>query len=279
MKFLVRSEGTIFEVLREMFPGASNNTLRQMLRRGRVTLEGETLRRADVSVRAGQTVLVGPARSDAPRPPGRILFQDRYLLAAEKPAGILTVARAPGDDTFYRRLNAFVQSVDPDRRVFIVHRLDREASGILLFAFDPLTQERMQRAWGSTDKRYFALVEGSPPEDSGIIRSWLHEDRFHRVYSGPEDPAARFAVTEYRVRRTGPAFSLLEVRIRTGRKNQIRVHLSELGCPIVGDRRYGARGNPIGRLGLHACYLGFTHPTTGEPVRLRLPLPRSFRTS
>jgi 23S rRNA pseudouridine1911/1915/1917 synthase len=212
-------------------------------------------------------------------PPGRIHFRDPHLLAIEKPAGMLSVARDPAaDDTFYRRLHAYVRESSGGReRIFIVHRLDREASGIMLFALSPEVQERLQRNWTTTEKRYWALVEGCPLDDTGTIRSWLRENRVHRVYSVPRGPEAKLAVTHYRVRRAAPGWALLEVQIDTGRKNQIRAHLSELGCPVVGDRKYGARTNPIRRLGLHAFLLAFTHPVSGERIRLRLPLPSAFR--
>jgi len=307
VRIVAKTGGTLFELLQARFPEASKTTIRQMLRHRRVTLDGQVVSRADSPVQAGQVVEVAPVRGTmaaelpgrgrsaaavgrgnaaaAPRrgstaaPPGRVLFRDAHLLAVEKPAGILSVARGPtGDDTFYRRLNDYVRASSGGReRIFIVHRLDREASGIMLFALSPEIQASFQRAWTTTEKRYWALVEGRPPEKAGTIQSWLRENRAHKVYSAPKGPEAKLAVTHYRVRRTDPACSLLEVQIETGRKNQIRVHLSELGCPIVGDRKYGARTNPIRRLGLHAYLLAFMHPVSGERIRLRLALPGAFR--
>jgi 23S rRNA pseudouridine1911/1915/1917 synthase len=230
-------------------------------------------------VHAGQVIEIAAGRPEAVEPPGRIHFRDAHLLAVEKPAGILSVARDPAaDDTFYRRLNAYVRADSEGReRIFIVHRLDREASGLMLFALRPEVQEKLQRNWATTEKGYWALVEGRPPEEMGTVRSWLRENRAHRVFSAPRGPESKLAITHYRVRRTAPGCTLLEVRIETGRKNQIRAHLSGLGCPVVGDRKYGARTNPIRRLGLHAFLLAFTHPVSGERIRLRLPLPPAFR--
>jgi 23S rRNA pseudouridine1911/1915/1917 synthase len=280
MRFFARADGTLFELLQVRFPDASRTTLRQMLRHRRVTLDGQALSRGDSPVRAGQVIEVHSGREGAAEPPGRILMRDAHLLAIVKPPGILSVARDPAtDDTFYRRLNEYVRASSNGReRIFIVHRLDREASGVMLFALTPEIKERLQRTWASVEKRYWALVEGRPPEDAGTIRSWLRENRFHKVYSSPKGPGARLSVTHYRLRRAGRTRALLEVRIETGRKNQIRVHLSKLGCPIVGDRKYGARTDPIKRLGLHAFWLAFVHPVSGECVRLRLPLPSAFRT-
>ncbi len=279
MKIIAQADETLFDLLRARFPQASKTTLRQMLRHRRVTLDGQVQSRADSRIQIGQVIEISSGRESTAVPPGRILLRDAHLLAVEKPAGILSVARdTAGDDTFYRRLNAYVRaSSNGKERIFIVHRLDREASGIMLFALSPEVQERLQRTWTATEKRYWALVEGRPPQDEGTIRSWLRENRVHQVRSVPRGPEAKLAITHYRVRRTAPGRTLLEVRIETGRKNQIRVHLSELGCPVVGDRRYGARTNPIRRLGLHAGFLAFTHPVSRERVCLRLALPPAFR--
>jgi len=299
MKFTAGADGTLFNLLQARFPEASKTTIRQMLRHRRVAVAGCVVTVGRTPVRAGQVLEVatsrhgsGPsvartlphagtrvaARSQGSAP-GRILLADEHLIAVEKPAGILSIARDPAaDDTFYRRVNAYVRAASGGRaRIFIVHRLDRAASGIMLFALSQDIQERLQRTWATTEKRYWALVEGCPRAQTGTIRSWLHENRVHRVYSAPRGPGARLAVTHYRVARTQANRSLLDVRIETGRKNQIRVHLSELGCPIVGDRKYGARTNPIGRMGLHAYFLAFTHPVSGERIRLRLPLPGMLR--
>lgn len=279
MKITATAGGFLFDFLQERFPETSRTAIRKMLRHDRVTVDGRIAHRADSPIRPGQVIEVGSGRGDSVRPPCEILFRDEYILAVEKPAGLLSVGRdRPGEDTLHRQLNEFVQTTSGGReRVFIVHRLDRLASGIMIFAFSLPVQDRLQSTWASTEKRYWAMVEGCPPEKEGTVRSWLREDKSHRVYSTAEGPETRFAVTHYRVHRPGPTRSLIEVRIETGRKNQIRVHLSELGCPIVGDRRYGARTDPIRRLGLHACLLAFTHPVTRERIRLHLPLPEAFR--
>jgi 23S rRNA pseudouridine1911/1915/1917 synthase len=279
MKIQARTDGTLFDLLQGRLPDASKTTLRKMLKHERVTIDGLIARRADAPLKAGQIVSISSGREVTMRPPGKILLRDKYLLAVEKPVGILSVARDPADDdTFYRRLSDYVRKTSEGReKIFIVHRLDREVSGLMLFALSPQIQDRLQRAWASTEKRYWALVEGHPPEEEGTVRSWLRENRAHRVYSVPEGPEAKLAVTHYRVRRRGNKLSLLEVRIETGRKNQIRVQLSDLHCPVVGDRKYGAHTDPIHRVGLHAFLLIFTHPVSGERIRLRLPIPGAFR--
>jgi 23S rRNA pseudouridine1911/1915/1917 synthase len=279
VRITAAADGLLFDLLREKFPEASTTTLRKMLRHGRVTRDSTVMRRADSPIRTGQVIDIAFGQVTTVRPPCEILYRDDHLLAVNKPPGILSMGRGqPGEVTLYRRLQAFVLATSGGRdRVFIVHRLDREASGIMLFALSLVVQENLQGSWPSTEKHYWAVVEGSPPQEEGTIRSWLRENSAYKVYAVPEGPDAKLAVTHYRVCKIGPARSLLEIRIDTGRKNQIRVQLSDLGCPIVGDRRYGARTDPIRRLGLHACLLAFTHPVSGERVRLQLPLPVAFR--
>ncbi len=208
-----------------------------------------------------------------------ILFEDRYLIAVHKPGGLLSIASAgERTRTVHRILNDRLQRASHGReRAFIVHRLDREVSGIMLLARSPEIQERLQTGWPRAEKLYSALVQGRPPRPEGTIRSWLRESPVHKVYSCPEGPEARLAVTHYRQVAAYPRHALLEVRLETGRKHQIRVHLADLGCPIVGDRRYGARPSPIGRFGLCAHVLAFDHPVTGRRVRLEIPVPRSMR--
>ncbi len=279
MKFTPVADGTLLDLLQAYFPNASKTTLRQMLQHSRVTLDGEVVNRANTLVRAGQVIDVGPVRKAAPQPPGAVLLRDTHVIAIEKPAGILSVSLDAGvGDTIYRQLNAYVQETSRRReRIFLVHRLDRGTSGILLFALSREIQLQLRDTWSTTEKRYWALVEGRPPREADTIRSWLRENRNQRVYSAPEGPGAKLAITHYRVKEFRETCTLLDVQIDTGRKNQIRVHLSELGCPIVGDPKYGARTDPIGRLGLHAYFLAFTHPVSGERIRLRSPMPDAFR--
>jgi len=281
MRFTAQADGRLLDLLQARFPEASRTTLRRMLGHGRVGVDGAIARRGDEPVRAGQEIEVSARARRAPEPPCRIVLRDDHLLAVEKPPGILSVARDPAlDDTIYRRLNEYVGRTSAGReRVFIVHRLDREASGLMLFALSAEIQEALQRDWKRTEKRYWALVEGRPPEREGTVRGWLRENAIHRVYCAPPGAGARLAVTRYRLRVGGAGHSLLDIRIETGRKNQIRVHMADLGCPIAGDRKYGARGDPLGRLALHAYLLAFTHPVSRERIRLRLPLPAAFRIS
>ena len=172
----------------------------------------------------------------------------------------------------------YVKSRKVGDRIFVLHRLDRDTSGVLMFARDPDTKELFQSRWNDivTRRGYLAVVEGTPKPAQNTIRSHLVETDTHLSFSGRPGPNAKEAVTSYQVIKSGNGFSLLDISIETGRKNQIRVHMKEMGCPVAGDKQYGARTNPIGRLCLHANELSFTHPATGEPVTFKAKMPRDF---
>ena len=181
--------------------------------------------------------------------------------------------------TAYRLASGYVKAREPGKRLFIVHRLDRDTSGVLLFAKDEGLKRQLQENWDRLVRRraYVAVVEGAPPQEAGEIRSFLRETATHLVYSGAPGRDAREAVTCYRVLSRAKGYALVELELDTGRKNQIRVHMGDLGCPIAGDRRYGTKSDPLGRLGLHAHTLALTDPRTRRPLVLQAPWPASFR--
>ena len=205
----------------------------------------------------------------------RILYLDRELLVVDKPSGLLTV----GTDrdkarTAHYLLNDYVRKGNPKsrERVYVVHRLDRETSGLLVFARSEAAKDFLQRHWEEAEKTYYAIVHGAVMPKEGTIRSHLVESSAMRVYSTPDAAAGREAITDYRVLRTARGMSLLEIGLRTGRKHQIRVHLADLGHPLVGDDRYG-RPDRAARLALHACALSFPHPSGGERLTFTSAMP------
>ena len=280
MRRVLPTEGSLLEALRALIPGASNRTLRQLLQRGQVRLNEATCKIARRMARPGDVIEVVP-QGDVRSAPGglKIVFEDSSLLLIEKPAGLLTVAtRHEQERTAFAFLREYLQQHVPKQKLFIVHRLDKFASGVLVFAKSVSVQEKLQALFSRHDvqRKYWAIVEGKVDRDQGTIRSYLAENRAKRMGSITDGSGGKRAVTHYRVLRRFPQFTSLEVTLETGRKNQIRVHMAELGHPIVGDRAYGSRQNPLGRLGLHAFQLGFDHPVLGTPVLHKTGIPPEF---
>ena len=279
--FAVSRPTTLLPFLLEAVQDKSRNTVKGLLARRQVLVDGRTVTRFDHPLEPGQTVVLLPrSAAGAWELPFPVLYEDDGLLAVDKPAGLLSM----GTDrekkrTAYRLASDYVKAREPGKRLFIVHRLDRETSGVLLFAKDEGLKRRLQESWDALVERrgYLAVVEGRPPQRAGEVRSFLRETATHLVYSGSPGRDAREAVTRYRVLGEARGLSLLEVELDTGRKNQIRVHMGELGCPVAGDRRYGAKSDPLGRLGLHAHALVLTDPRSRRPLSLQAPWPAPFR--
>lgn len=255
--------------------GKSRNNIKALLTRGQVLVDGQAVTRHDHPLVPGQTVSLRPRLQggDLPFP---LLYEDADLLAIDKPAGLLSTANEREQErTAFRAVSDWLRDRG-EGRAFLVHRLDRDTSGVLLFAKSEAVQQRFQNEWNTLIRRrgYRAVVEGAPPEPAGTIRTQLRENRIHRVYSVRS--GGKTAVTHYQVERLGADYALLAVAIDTGRKNQIRVHFSELGCPVAGDKVYGAATDPLGRLCLHAHELSFAHPVNGAELLLRSETPRGF---
>lgn len=277
----VEGEDTLLPFLLAHVKGKSRNTVKNLLAKRQVRVNGKTVTRFDHPLAPGQTVTLLPPAAEQPvKPPFKILYEDEGILVIDKPAGLLTMASDKEKDlTAYHILTDYRKGIDPAGRVFIVHRLDRDTSGVVLFAKDEGTKRAFQEDWDKRVKRraYLAVVEGAPAEREGVVRSWLHETATHLVYSGAPGRDAKKAVTRYRVLESRGGFSLVEVELETGRKNQIRAHMQDLGCPVAEDRQYGGSRGAMGRLGLHASELILIDPRTGEERSFMAPMPREFR--
>jgi len=209
----------------------------------------------------------------------RVVFEDDSVIVIDKPAGLLTMStETEKAKTAYAALRAYLNDKKRPERLFIVHRLDREASGLLVFAKSIEAKGRLQDQFKnhSAGRRYIAVVEGSVREDDFTIRSYLAENAAYRVYSTPNRKIGKLAVTHIHVVKRRAKTTLLEVRLESGRKHQIRVHLAEKGHPIVGDKSYGSRWNPIRRLALHGAHLSFKHPVTRKLMKFEAPYPKVF---
>ncbi len=222
-----------------------------------------------------------PTRSATKRLPKglSILHEDKDIIVADKPPGLLTMGTEKGASrTVYYYLTDYVRkgNARSRKRIFIVHRLDRDASGILVFAKNETAKHRLQNQWQDATKKYLALVHGRFEKRSGTIKSYLAENRAFKVYSTTDAAKGKLSLTSYTVLKETAHRSLLEINLLTGRKHQIRVHLAESGHPIVGDKKYGKKIKGHSRLELHAFSLAFRHPTTGEMMAFETEMPDFF---
>lgn len=209
-----------------------------------------------------------------------ILFEDRDLLVVDKSNGFLTVSTDRGHEkTAYSALNDYVKKGNhrSKERVFVVHRLDKDTSGVLLFAKSEKAKIYLQEQWANFSKTYFAVVHGIPSEKEGTITSYLLENKAHRMYSSKDETKGKYSKTGYKTVKSGRNFSLLEIALYTGRKNQIRVHLSEKGHPVVGDKAYGKGDKGVKGLALHAAKLSIKHPHSKEEMIFETPAPSYFK--
>jgi 23S rRNA pseudouridine1911/1915/1917 synthase len=266
----------LLDTLRPM----NRTRVKQLLRHGRVRVNGAITSRHDYPLRPGDRVVI--ARADSADTSLEeagigIVLEDDALIVLDKPPGLLTVATAAEKtDTAFARLSAHLAARRLGRP-FVVHRLDRETSGLLLLARTADVCQHLQANWGEVKKTYLAVVESKPRRDEGVVDNYLIEGRDLRVRAVRRGSGGRRAVTHYRIIANCGPYSLLEVVLQTGRKHQIRVHLTGLGCPVIGDPIYGAASDPAGRLGLHAQRLSLNHPTAGRRLELESPLPAALR--
>ncbi|HVG23041.1 MAG TPA: RluA family pseudouridine synthase [Thermoanaerobaculia bacterium] len=264
---------TLLDVLQERFPESSKTTLRTMLKSDRVRVNGEPERDAKRTIEDSDQVTVAghSARLD---PRIRIVYEDAELIVIEKAAHLLSV---PTEEVRHENAEALVNTYT---RVMHVHRLDRDTSGVLVFAKNAFVRDRLQELFAKHDieRTYVAVVFGKLTPPSGTFRSFLFEDRDLRVRVVEDASKGKEAITHYRTVASGKRYSMLELTLETGRRNQIRVQLAHAGHPIVGDTMYGkGRDEELRRLALHAKVLGFVHPRTGEKMRFTTEIPREFR--
>ncbi|MBQ3673953.1 MAG: RluA family pseudouridine synthase [Paludibacteraceae bacterium] len=283
----VTESAQLMDFLMAKMGGMARSSVKQLLGQRRVKVGNAIQTRHDYELKAGDsvTVLSGRGNIELRHPKLRVVYEDDDLIVVNKQPGLLTVAATPGsrEMTAMSILRDYVHRQHPRANIYVVHRLDRETSGVLVFARSPELQEYMRTYWRQlvTERTYIALAEGVFEKPEGKITTWLTEDKRNAVvYSSPVDDGGDIAITNYKVLRSSAdgRYSLVELHLETGRTNQIRVHLASLGHPVVGDRKYG-HGNessPIDRLCLHAKVLSFIHPVTEKKVRFESPVPKEF---
>jgi 23S rRNA pseudouridine1911/1915/1917 synthase len=259
----------------------SRASVKKLLVSGRVTVNGESISRHDHALQEGDRIAVLSKHETQTTTRSRltVVYQDNSIVAIDKPSGLLTVATdSEKTKTAYAWLRSDLEAKNQGRP-YVVHRLDRETSGLLLFALSPTVRDRLQANWTGIHKVYLAVVLGAPESESGVVENYLCEGRDLRVrVVNPSAMNAQRAVTRYRIVKKRHNHSLVEAVIETGRKHQIRVHLAGLGCPVIGDDVYGGvRSRTGGRLALHAWQLTFIHPVSGKLLHLESPFPPALR--
>ena len=281
LRFEVENEAELLVFLLEKLPQKSRNDVKVLLRDKKVFIDGEAISQFNHLLKPGHQVEIRwekPAEEIKIRGL-KIVFEDDYLIVIDKEAGVLSIAtEKQKENTAYSVLSDYVKKQDPANRIFVVHRLDKDTSGIMMYAKSQRIQKALQEKWNDNilERTYLAVVEGKPEKPVGKVISYLVESKALIMYSSQNPELGQKAVTYYEVTKTSKKHSLLQVNLETGRKNQIRVHMQDLGHPIIGDEKYGAATNPIKRLGLHAWVLAFKHPVNGEEMRFETEMPNVF---
>lgn len=279
-KVKVEGDDTLLAFLFRLLSGQSRSSVKALLAHRQILVNGRATTQFDTPLRAGDEVTVSYERGkvELRNPLLNIVWEDDDLIVVNKKNGLLSVANARVKErTAYHILSDYVKKTDPRNKIFILHRLDRDTSGLMMFAKNPEVQKSLQSNWNTaiTERTYVAVVEGRPERDTDLLVSNLTENRKMQVYVTAEGDGKE-AITRYRVVKSNGRYSLLELDLETGRKNQIRVQMQSIGHPVAGDYKYGAETDPAGRLMLHARKLHFIHPVTGVEMRFDTRTPDAF---
>jgi 23S rRNA pseudouridine1911/1915/1917 synthase len=271
----------LLQFLLTRLPERSRTAVKSLLSRRQVSVNGEITTQFNHPLTRGQQVVIQRAGEEKTATNRRlnIVFEDAHLIVIDKRPGLLAIATdVERGMNAYSLLSEHVKKANPRNRIFVVHRLDRETSGLMMFAKSQAVQQALQTNWCEAvlERTYVAVVQGQVTQTAGTVTSWLKENKALVMRSSHTLQEGQKAVTRFRLLQSNPRYSLLEVSLDTGRKNQIRVHLQDLGHSVIGDPKYGATHDPIHRLGLHARVLAFRHPVTGEALRFESPIPQEF---
>jgi 23S rRNA pseudouridine1911/1915/1917 synthase len=277
----VKEKGKLLEFLLASGIGISRNKLKSLLAHKLISVNGTFTTHFDYPLDPGDKVKINKntSLSNPQLPNLKIIYEDEFLIVIQKNPGLLSIATdKERESTAFSILSNYVKLTDARNKIFVVHRLDKDASGLMMFAKSEQVQEILQSAWQEIveERNYVVVVEGEVEEQEGTISNWLLENKNLVMYSTDKPGEGQQAITHYRVLEIRNGWSLLEVSLETGRKNQIRVHMKDLGHPIAGDKKYGATGNPIHRLALHAQVLRFKHPISNQSLHFKTAIPPEF---
>ena len=277
----VKQPMQLLQFIEHALNGVSRSRANAILSGGGVRVDRKNTRQFDLELRPGQVVEISKRK-----PKGelqskfvKIVYEDPQIIVIEKAPGILSMATSHHAFCVKQVLDDYFHRTHQKCTAHVVHRLDSDTSGLLVYAKTLQAEQILEHNWRDivTDRRYLALVSGELPQKQGSVESWLKDNKAYFTYSSPVDNGGKYALMHYRGLRTDGQHSLVELKLETGRKNQIRVHMQDLGHPVCGDIKYGNGDDPIGRLALHAYRLNFYHPMTGEPLRFETPVPKGFR--
>lgn len=278
--FTVKEGTELLTFVMKALDGISRNKAKSILTNGGVLVNKKIQRQHDFALKAGDHIEISKQK------PGttleskfvKLVYEDAHIIVIEKSIGILSMASSHHAFCVKTVLDDYFRRSHQRCNAHVVHRLDRDTSGLLVYAKTMEAEQILERNWHDivTDRRYLALVSGELQKKQGSVESWLKDNKAYFTYSSPTDNGGKYALTHYKTLRSNGKYSLVELKLETGRKNQIRVHMQDLGCPVCGDIKYGNGDNPIGRLALHAFRLNFYHPITRELLRFETTHPKSF---
>lgn len=279
-EFKVHEECELLTFLLNKYPHLSRNAVKSLLSNHQVAVDGAPVSQFNLMLAKEDTVIVSKRRiSKRERSNLPIIFENNEFIVINKPSGLLSVASdTEKARTAYRMVSDFVQQKDKHNRIYIVHRLDEDTSGVLMFAKNPQIRDVLQKEWSEIVKsrRYYAIVEGKFEKKEDKLINYLKENSLNLMYVTKSSKDSKKCITNYKVIRSNDLYSLLDINIETGRKNQIRVQLGNIGHYVIGDDKYGEPSNPLKRLGLHAYELSFIHPITGKLFKFTAPMPEEF---
>lgn len=276
----VKESNTLLPYLIELLSQQSKSSVKALLKHGQVQINGKSATHFDTPVNVGDEVFISheKGRAEFNHPKLTIVWEDDELIVVEKKDGLLSVPNPVSEErSAYSLLSQYVKKTDPRNKIFILHRLDKGTSGLMMFAKNKNMQEYLRDNWHEsiTRRTYVAVIEGTPEKNEDTIVTYLAENNRMKVFC--TDPQhGKEAVSHYRILKSNETYSLLEIDLETGRKNQIRAQMEYIGCPVAGDPKYGAQTDPAGRLMLHARRLFFIHPATGKELRFEIPIPKRF---
>ena len=277
-ELIVKYEDTLLNYLLSNIENKSKNNIKSLLKNGQILINGKVITKHDYKIYQNNIIKIN-YNVDRSKEGINIIYEDNEIIAVDKPHSLLAISTEKiKDNTLYHMVSKYLKKKNKSAKVFVVHRLDKETSGVVIFAKNQHIKQLLQDNWDNIVKKreYVAIIEGVLNKKEDTIESYLTENKFNIVYSTKNKEVGKHAITSYKVTKENKKYSYLIVNLKTGRKNQIRVHMSELGHPILGDKKYGSKVNPLNRLALHASCIELIHPITKKTFVFKSKVPRKF---